>query len=198
MDANKPVRDLKNAGSVECLAFSPNGKCLAGGASEHRVNMWTYPGGKLTHELSSLGSPPAVSALAWSPDSALVLSGRANHTVQLWDARHGKQKSSFTVMAPVQSVAWSAGSRTMVTCTIDRSVRFWNTTTGQIQATLIAEKDQLCCVSAEGHYRVPKETETELVYVTLTKTGMDTHAPKAFRKKFGWQNDPTRAKMVGR
>ncbi len=197
-DGNRPARLLEHAGSVECLAFSPSGRWLAAGSSENRVTVWNYPGGRLAHEFSALGSPPAVADLAWAPDSAALEVGRANHTVQLWDVKLGKQRHSFVVMAPVHRVAWSAGGRTMVTCTIDRSVRFWNAATGRIQATLMAEKGQLCCVSAEGHYRVPSDSSTELVYVALTATSMDTYTPRAFTKKYGWKNDPTRAKMVGR
>ena len=198
-DAKKPSRRLEIAGSVETLAFSPNGKWLAAGASDNRVNVWSYPVGKLVHEWTNLGSPPAVNALAWAPDSNGLLSGRANHSIQLWDLKLAKNyRQSIGVMAPVQSVSWAAGGKTMVSCTLDRSVRFWNAATGQMLATLIAEKDQLACIAAEGHYRVPSDEETELVYVALTTTGMDTLAPKAFGARFGWKNNPMRARMIGR
>lgn len=197
-DAKKPVRSLEIPGSAESLAFSPSGKWLAAGAAEDRIHVWSYPGGKLLHELSSPGSPPAVTALAWSPDSAQLIGGRANHTVQLWDVKTGKQRHSFVVMAPVHAVAWAAVGKTMVTCTIDRSVRFWNVATGQIQATLMADGEQLCCVATEGHYRVPDEAKTELVCVALTAKGMETLTLKKFAARYGWKNNPARARMVGR
>jgi WD40 repeat protein len=194
-EAKKPLHVIQFAGSVESLAFAPNGKMLAAGASEDHVRIWSYPGRKLLHELTSAGSPPAVSALAWSPDSASLLAGRANHTAQVWDVKSGKTRHSLAVMAPVHAVAWAAGGTTAVTCTIDRSVRFWSAANGQIQTTLVADGEQLAAVSAEGHYRVPNEKETELVFVVLTKTGMDTLTPAAFAEKYAWKNNPALARV---
>jgi WD40 repeat protein len=195
--SDKPANRLENAGSVECLAFSPNGKWLAVGASENRINVWTWPGRKLVHEFSALGSPPAVSAVAWSPDSSQLLGGRANHTLQLWDPKLEKEKHNFIVMAPVQSVAWSAGGRIMVTCTLDRSVRFWSAQNGRIQSTLFLDKGQLSWVATEGHYRVANEAETELVAVVFTGRGMDTLSLKEFATRYGWKNNPARARTSG-
>ena len=79
-EPTKPIRTLENPGSVESLAFSPNGKWLAVGASEDRVRIFSYPGGKLAHEFTSPGSPPAVSALAWAADSNQLNAGRAEGT----------------------------------------------------------------------------------------------------------------------
>ncbi len=197
-DPNKPLHTLENAGSVEYLAFAPNGKFLASGAAEHQVRVWTYSARKLIHELSSLGSPPAVTGLAWSADSSVLLAGRANHTLQLWDVKSGKLLHSITVMAPVQSVAFAAGGKLMATCTIDRCVRFWTTATAQIHATVVTDRDQLSCISTEGYYRIANESDTELVCVVLTKTGMDTYPPKEFAAKFAWKNNPALARIPGK
>jgi WD40 repeat protein len=197
-DANKPVHTLENAGSVECLAFAPGGKFFAAGAAEHQVRVWTYPGRKLLHELSSLGSPPQVTGLAWSADSSTILAGRSNHTLQLWDAKGGTLLHNITVMAPVQSVAWAAGGKMMATCTIDRCVRFWTTSTALIHSTIVADREQISCINTEGYYRIPNESDTELVCVALTKTGMETHVPKKFALKFGWDNKPAMARIPGK
>jgi WD40 repeat protein len=197
LDGNKSLPVLSHAGSVESLAFAPNGKWLAAGASEDRVTVWTYPGRKNVHEFSAPGSPPNVTALAWATDSNQLLAGRANHTIQLWDLKLGKERHNIGVLAPVQSVKWTTGNRTMVSCTIDRCVRFWSATKGEIQATIVADKDQMSCISNEGHYHIANEAETELVCVVLTRTRMDTSTPAEFVAKFGWKNIPTRAKMTG-
>ena len=145
-----------------------------------------------------LVSPPAVTGLAWSADSNFLLAGRANHTLQLWDVKTGMARHSITVMAPVQSVAWAAGGRMMAPCTIDRCVRFWIAATAQIQATVVADGEQLSCISTEGYYHVANEGQTELVCVALTATGMDTYSPREFGTKFAWKNIPAQARIPGK
>jgi WD40 repeat protein len=196
-EPTKPLHSLENAGSVVSLAFSPNGKWLAAGASEQRVWVWTYPGRKLVHEFTSGGDPPAVSALAWSPDSSQLLAGRANHTLQLWDLKSDKPRQSIGVMAPVQSVSWAAGGKTMATCTIDRCVRFWSSANGQLLTTVVMDKDQVGAIHAEGYHRVANEKETELVCVVLTAKGMDTLTLSRFAKDYVWKNNSARARMTG-
>jgi WD40 repeat protein len=197
VDTGKALPTLPHAGSVECLAFAPNGKALAAGSSEPWATVWAYPSRKRLHELTSLGSPPSVTALAWAPDSNQLLAGRANHTLQIWDVKTGKTRHSLATMAPVQSVSWAAGGKTVAACTSDRCVRFWSAATGQPLATLVAEKDQVSCVSAEGHYRIVNEADTELVAVVLTKEGMDTYPLRELQAKFGWKNNPARVSMTG-
>jgi WD40 repeat protein len=192
----KLLHTLEHPGSVESLAFAPNGKLLAAGASEHRVRVWSYPGRKMLHEFTSLGSPPSVTSLAWGPDSAQLFAGRSNHTAQLWDLKLGKDRLNIAALAPVQSVSWAAGGRTLATCSLDRCVRFWSAANGQLLTTVVADGDQISCISAEGHYRIANEDNTELVGVVLTKTAMETVPPKEL-ERFGWKNNPTRAKMTG-
>ena len=130
-----------------------------------------------------------------APDKMTVMNEETFHTAQVWDIKTGKTRHSLTVMAPVHSVSWAAGGTTAVTCTLDRSVRFWSAANGQIQTTLVADGEQLAAVSAEGHYRVASEKETELVFVVLTKTGMDTLSPAAFAEKYAWKNNPALARV---
>jgi WD40 repeat protein len=195
VDADKPLYSLEHAGGVESLAFSSSGKLLAAGAAVHRVNVWTYPGRKHVKEFTYSGSPPEVKALAWSADASLLLDGRANHNMVMWDLKQPKPRGGVDALAPVDSVSWSAGGKMMVSCTKDRSVRFWSATNGQVQFTVVAEKDHLTCIAAEGNYRTPDEEQKELVCVALTAKGMDTMAPKEFATKFGWKNTPLRAKI---
>ena len=171
LEGDRPRFSLEHTGSVECLAFAATGKFLAAGAAEQRVSVWAYPSRKLVGEFTQPGNPPAVTALAWSADASQLLAGRANHTVQLWDLKARKPRLNLVVLAPVQSVSWAAGGKAIASCTIDRCVRFWGSTNGQIQMTVVAQTDQLSCIAPEGYYSTPNETE--LVCVVLTAKGMD-------------------------
>jgi WD40 repeat protein len=181
-------------GAVTALAVAGDGR-IAAGSADKKVRVFARETVKPSRTFA--GHAGAVQALAWGPDSSHLLAGRANHTLQLWDVRLGKEKQSIGVMAPVQSVNWAAGGKVMATCTIDRCVRFWSPANGQLLATVVADKDQMSCISAEGHYRIPNEAQTDLVCVVLTAKGMDTFAPREFAAKFGWKNNPNRARMTG-
>ena len=54
------------------------------------------------------------------------------------------------------------------------------------------------CISADGHYRGSDGIEQHLVYIALTKDGhQETYSPTDFATKFGWKNDPTKARLMG-
>ena len=54
------------------------------------------------------------------------------------------------------------------------------------------------CISPDGHYRGSDGIEQHLVYIALTKDGhQETYSPTDFATKFGWKNDPTKARLLG-
>jgi WD40 repeat protein len=69
------------------LAFSPDGKTLAGGDGV-AVRLWRVPDGK---ELSAPGHTRPVFQVLFSPDGKLLATGSLDGTVRLWDVGSGKQ-----------------------------------------------------------------------------------------------------------
>lgn len=51
-------------------------------------------------------------------------------------------------------------------------------------------------LSPDGHYRGGPNVEHELVYVVETDDGQQLLTPDEFAKKYSWQNDPARMRLL--
>ena len=197
IDGSKPLKKFAVEHDVQTIAISPDGRLIASGGSDDVVRVFSLASGKLLHSFDFNGSPRNVSCLAFSPDSNLIASGRGNHTMQLWSLKTEKIVHSVQTMAPVHSVAWTADGKTLATGTIDRSIRYWDVLAGNLRATLVSEDKQLVAIGAEGHYRVPAEADSEIVYVIQTDKAQETFEPKTLAGKYAWRNNPSAVKLTG-
>jgi WD40 repeat protein len=68
--------------SVNAVSFSPNGKLLATGSSDHTVKLWDTTTDKEIKTLT--GHPHSVNAVSFSPNGKLLATGSADNTVKLW------------------------------------------------------------------------------------------------------------------
>ncbi|QDU94501.1 protein kinase domain-containing protein [Lignipirellula cremea] len=103
-------------GKVTGMAWSPDGKWLATGATDKLVRVWNVATGKVEHELA--GHTGTIWSLAWSPDGARLASAAEDKTVRLWDPLAGKLvgvNDKFPEAANFgswkHSLAWTADSR---------------------------------------------------------------------------------------
>ncbi len=105
-------------GSVNSVAFSPDGKLLAsgGGGFEELVKLWNVARGQEVFNLSagdtSTSPSPnfdSVNTVAFSPDGKLLASGSFEETVKLWDVASGQLVRSLMGRhtLDVRSVAFS-------------------------------------------------------------------------------------------
>ena len=75
---------LPATGSVEGLAFRPDGKILAAATQATTIDLWdTATGQEIGQPLT--GHTGSVTSVAFSPDGTLLAVGGADHTVRLWD-----------------------------------------------------------------------------------------------------------------
>jgi WD40 repeat protein len=115
------------------IAFSPDGKALAGSGADQDVHIWDTEAGKeLICIQGSDGKAGLIAGLAFAPDGKTLAGACADGSLRLWDPATGRERRSFRGHAgPVLSVAFSPDGRTLVSGGSDKTVRLWDAETGK-------------------------------------------------------------------
>jgi len=122
--------------SIDCLAFSSDGRFLATGGQDGKVKVWSIPftlkkGRKLEQEVKLIASldnaPTWVDKLAWSPTCNQLAFSLGRH-VQIWDA----DSQTFTTTLPfanssVLDLAWRPNGENIAIAG-NGGVKVWSTT----------------------------------------------------------------------
>jgi WD40 repeat protein len=143
-------------GSIECLAFSPDGKSLASGSSfDGTVIVWDVATSKARHIWDD--HYLAVWAVAWSPDGSLLASGegcngmdRRESLIRLFDPRTGRPLRQITAhLNNVHSLAFSPDGKRLASVGWDARARVWDPLTGK-RLQQLRSSDHLQTVSFSG------------------------------------------------
>ncbi|HEV2438834.1 MAG TPA: hypothetical protein VGX97_02070 [bacterium] len=99
------VIDSHESFGINALAFSPDGRFLAGGGYDHVIRIWDVSTGALRLNITrnETGSILGVSSLAWSTDGRILASasgaiGEHNHSdkrITLWDPVTGAVRGTL-------------------------------------------------------------------------------------------------------
>lgn len=79
---DSPREGLAGYRSIDCLAYSPNGKYLAGGKAQN-LAIWDAATGQELHFLRWHSGQ--IECVAFSPDGKTLATGSGDHHIKLWD-----------------------------------------------------------------------------------------------------------------
>lgn len=126
-----------HSGSVEAVAFSPDGATLATGSYDRTVRLWSTKTAQSLAVIKGHGS--AVHSLVWSSNGKYLFSGSADATVEMWDVaaslepelnlprdNKGYRAVAFTPSNDLLGVGY----------TTSKAIKIWNLFKGQAIAVL--------------------------------------------------------------
>ncbi|MEM6838642.1 MAG: hypothetical protein AAF609_17525 [Cyanobacteria bacterium P01_C01_bin.120] len=172
-------RSYGHDGSVNAVAFSPDGQAIVSGSEDGTVRLWNLDGTPQGTPFQGHGN--SVFAVAFSPDGQTIVSGSFDKTVRLWNLDGTPQGTPFQGHGDaVFAVAFSPDGQTIVSGSRDKTVRLWNGVGWRswLQACLyrlgncwIYDKDGLACrtrLFEEGYIAVD-QGDIKLAQVKLSQ-----------------------------
>jgi WD40 repeat protein len=191
LDSQQVIQTLSGSGCETCLAFSADGKSLAGGAYDDDwrglVNVWDVDSGRLRAVLDE-GHAKRVDFVGWSDDASLLFSGGPSELC-VWDADSGKLLRTL----PGDCIDISPDG-TLIASRGASLIRLRRLDDGRPVLSLVGLNQQrYAALGPNGHYRASPRADDEFLYVALTDDGQQlTLTPDEFAEQYGWENEPGR------
>ena len=152
------VPQLGHTGSVEAVAFSPDGRFIVSGSRDETLKVWDAASGALLRTFEGHVGP--VSSVAFSPDGRFIVSGSMDHTLKLWDASTVALLKTFNGHnGLVFSVAFSPDGRFIVSGSDDHTLKLWDAASGALLksamlSTFVEDEVSSVAFSSDGRYIV--------------------------------------------
>src|SRR6266446_3564429 len=157
-DARNPDRILRvgHRGSVQALAFSPDGRWLASGGYDKLIIVWNLSSGREEFRLGSQKdtiAPPlqplekeAISSLAFKPDGTCLASMHVSGVIRVWNLQNRKMLFAINphrIHYYGESLAYSADGKSLILAvekrvkeTTETAIGFYEANTGKSLRTI--------------------------------------------------------------
>lgn len=102
VSTGKCLHTLQEHTDVRSVAFSPDGKTLAGGGDDRTLKIWDVSTGECFKTLQ--GHTDRIYSVAFSPDGKMLASGGEDKTIQLWDIETCQCIKTMKVLGPYEGM----------------------------------------------------------------------------------------------
>ena len=129
------IQILGHPGTVNSVAFSPDGRRIVSGSADGKVRLWDATTGAEQQALA--GHSSTVRTVSFSPDGSLIASGSFTSR-RLWDAASGADRHILWSLSsgPTENFAFSPDSCLLASSMHDGTITLWDVATGAKQRTL--------------------------------------------------------------
>jgi WD domain, G-beta repeat len=126
--------------SMASVAFSPDGKTVAGACYDQLIRLWDAQSGREIRRLQD--HRDWVSSVVFGPDGTLLASGSRDWTVRVWEARSGNELRRLQGhQGAVLPVAFAPHGDVLASGSQDKTIVLWDPATGARRRTLRGHED---------------------------------------------------------
>ena len=166
-DTVQIVPQTGHAGSVNAVAYSPDGRRIVSGGNDHTIRVWDAKSGKLLQRLE--GHTNYVLSVAYSPDGQRIVSGSDDGGTKIWKPKNGQLIITLLGLKDGEWIIYTPGNYYMASPNGDQYVAFRvnNNVYGVDQYAALYKQPEIISAALQG-----QETQ-RLVNQIKQETGME-------------------------